>query len=86
MGWATLAVAVFVFSVVGALVMPVGLMITWSLFGLAIGAMVGKGFLPKNILARPSTQQLLVRGAPTIWTGTIAARPGSDPRRYLTPG
>ena len=35
-GWAMLAVVVFVLSAIGALVMPLGLIITWSLFGLAI--------------------------------------------------
>jgi hypothetical protein len=71
--WATLAVAVFVFSAIGALVMPLGLMITWSLFGLAIGAAVGKGLLPKNIRAHPSIQQLVARGEPNARTATAAA-------------
>ena len=72
-GWATLAVAVLVFSIIGALVMPVGLMITLSLLGLAIGAALGKGVLPKEILARPSVQRLVVRGESNVWTGIVAA-------------
>jgi hypothetical protein len=77
--WATLAVAVFVVSAIGALVMPLSLMITWIFFGSAIGSTVAKGLLPKNILARPSIQQLVVRGEPSIWAGTVAARD----RRHL---
>lgn len=70
-GWATLTVAVFVFSAIGALVMPLSPVITWSLLGLAIGAALGKGFLPRNIRSRPSIQQLVVRGQHNVWTGMV---------------
>ena len=72
-GWAMLVVVAIVFSIIGALVMSVGLMLAWSLLGVTIGVTVGKGLLPNSIRSRPSIQRFIARAEPDIWRGMVFA-------------
>ena len=70
-GWATATVAAVVFGIIGALVMPVAMVITWSLLGLAIGVVAGKSLFSTSMLARPSMPRLIMRAEPDSWRAMV---------------
>jgi hypothetical protein len=64
-----LGVVLVTFGVIGVLVMPVGLLVFWSLLGLVVGIAGWKA----AAITFPSVQQLVGLRKPDVWTGTAAA-------------
>lgn len=70
-GWTAAISAAVVFGIIGALVMPVDMMIAWSLLGLTIGVVAGKSPSSKSMLSRPSMPRLLMRAEPDSWRAMV---------------
>ncbi len=66
--WAVLGVVLLTLGVVGALVMPVNLLIFWGLLGVVVGVAAWQA-----AVSFPVVRQLVEPRNPDVWTGTAVA-------------
>jgi hypothetical protein len=66
--WAALGVVLVTLGVVGALVMPIGLVVFWGVLGLVVGVAAWQA-----AVSFPVVRQLVEPRKPDVWTGTAVA-------------
>lgn len=66
--WAALGVVLVTFGVLGALAMPMGLLVFWGLLGLVIGIAAWRA-----AVGFPAVRHLVDRRKPDVWTGIAIA-------------